>query len=222
MSQIYSTAMQVEVWLGLSFEGSDEAMDSLCQAAVDPTSVTAEELADNAFKSKAVAPEELLMHAPAIEKIAHLPYWSRLWIVQELLLSDNVCVRIGNVTAPWPDAFYPTVELPITTNLLYWLLLCTCDLGTIITGEWGRVNSLTHWRECSNVRDFVFALMGLVPEPLRFYPDYSVPLQDILLTLLRSQITAYVSQPSEFFERTPSNETDMMFAVNTIEKCARD
>ncbi|OSS51138.1 hypothetical protein B5807_04381 [Epicoccum nigrum] len=90
MSLIYSTALSVEVWLGLGFEGSDEAMDILCQNAINPASVTV---------------EEQRIHAPALEKISELPYWWRLWIVQEILLGNDVWIRLGNKRAPWPDAF---------------------------------------------------------------------------------------------------------------------
>jgi hypothetical protein len=202
MSQIYSTAIQVEVWLGLSFEGSDEAMHSLCQAAINPTSVTA---------------EELLNHNPAVEKISRLPYWSRVWIVQEIILGNDVWVRLGNKTAPWPAAF-SSIKGDTVEPLNLW----SRNLSRPLSVDWSMVHQLTIWRECANVRDRIFAMMGLVVESLWFYPDYSMPLQDTLLTMLRSQIDCFVSLVSEHSKRLSGEKCSVIAIFQNIEKCAQD
>jgi hypothetical protein len=72
------------------------------------------------------------------------------------------------------------------------------------------------------VRDRVFALMGLVSEEARFYPDYSMALQDILLTLMRSQITPIVYCPSEGFKTVTIRSGLLRFISDNIENCAQE
>jgi hypothetical protein len=181
MSQIYSTAVSVEVWLGLGFEGSDEAMDFIRRLGMHRKHRTSTRTIISRWTK-----EEEIAHTPALIRIGHLPYWSRLWIVQEVLLGRNITIRLGNKTAPWPYAFGYFHRIVKATSPTYDLWV-TGMFESSKGHHWASVLPLAKYKACTEVRDRVFAMMGLVVEPLRFYPLYSMHLQDILLMLLRKQ-----------------------------------
>jgi hypothetical protein len=200
MSQIYLTAISVEVWLGLGFEGSNEVMDFLSHLAVE-----------RRVSTKA----EKTIHRPALERIARLPYWSRLWVVQEVNLGRDISARLGDRAAPWPGAFI----LPFSEIKSAWQLreLVISGRETPPGGHhWGSVWELAGRKDCSNVRDRVFAMMGMVADSLRFYPDYSMSLQDILLMILRLQTAFLILLPTEHHDDI-SRTTSMRYC---IERCA--
>jgi hypothetical protein len=85
MSQIYSRATRVIIWLG---EGDEDCSAALHQTALAATSYEAE---------------------PLIKLIKH-PYWSRLWVVQEIMFASNIVVRCGSTQVDWED-FTRLIEL---------------------------------------------------------------------------------------------------------------
>lgn len=106
--------------------------------------------------------------------------------MQEVLLGRNITIRLGNKTAPWPYAFGYFHRIVKATSPTYDLWV-TGMFESSKGHHWASVLPLAKYKACTEVRDRVFAMMGLVVEPLRFYPLYSMRLQDILLMLLRKQ-----------------------------------
>lgn len=118
------------------------------------------------------------------QEIIELPYWTRTWVMQELVLAKEVEVRWGAYTYDWQDFLQmlhksdehsngepqsnwfsdlsTPRELIHHANLPLYKLLVLSDNST-----------------CEDRRDQVFALMGMLDEkehrPLsRFFPDYGI------------------------------------------------
>ncbi|KAF2258549.1 HET-domain-containing protein, partial [Lojkania enalia] len=77
MSKIYRRASSVIVWLGSPTNDSDLAMDFISRRAFDMTYSIPKRLRN------------------AIRSFFFRPYWSRLWVVQEIKLAQSVTVLCG-------------------------------------------------------------------------------------------------------------------------------
>jgi len=89
MSHIYSAAAAVEIWLGTA---ADEGGDD-------------DEWAVHAISSGDGQVQRTSRFLWAVSSIMRRPWFSRVWILQELVLGapGTVRVRLGRATAPWAD-----------------------------------------------------------------------------------------------------------------------
>ncbi len=191
MANIYSAA-DVEVWLGTRFTGSDELVDLIVREGPN-------------LQPKLIAGrQEVSALIPSFRHFANLPYWSRLWVIQEIVLGRSVRIRIGSkvfswalLYAPWENLQKAFYELGIPKH--------DDDLGArgkgfakrideinlrrcMGKGDWNSIVELISSAACYDIRDRVFGAMGLVSPGLRIFPDYSMQLQDILLLLAGKQM----------------------------------
>jgi ankyrin repeat protein len=163
MSMIYARANRVLVWLGPEADGSREAIEAI-HSGCDATS----------------------QRAGKVQVLFERPYWSRLWIIQEVLMSRTVTVMCGNQSfGLWrlarmyvpgsdddlegnPDDFCP-VEINDTVH-------------SLIRETSSRVFekqklSFILWSfaklQCEDPRDKVYGLLSLVQGPEAIAVDYS-------------------------------------------------
>ncbi|KAH7360955.1 heterokaryon incompatibility protein-domain-containing protein, partial [Rhexocercosporidium sp. MPI-PUGE-AT-0058] len=116
-------------------------------------------------------------------------YWSRVWIVQEVLLSRNASIQLGVRLFSWATfrcAFY---DLALTDasfhaqphfDLLSWL--CMESGGTIQWRGGARLESaiaMTKMQQCQDVRDTIYALLSLVRNGQRIRADYSISVKTL-------------------------------------------
>jgi hypothetical protein len=195
MAEVYSVAA-VEVWLGPGFEGSDELMDVIIHESVHSAQIPGAEL----IMSK----QEILELVPSVHRFVSLPYWTRLWVIQEVILSRVVDIRIGSKTLSWNEFFMVLRRLRNACHSLgiteiakdlehvssdggnrIWKIECNRD---IVDHRWDSIGKLVWGAECSDLRDRVFGAMGMVRPPLRIFPDYSMQPQDVLFMLLTKHV----------------------------------
>lgn len=92
MGQIYSSANSVFVWLGLHADGSEQYFRSL-------SSRSKPRLDSEAQRDTPSGDDSRLN-----EQATHLysrPYWSRTWIVQEIVLASDLTIFCGNRSCHW-------------------------------------------------------------------------------------------------------------------------
>lgn len=188
MRDIYSQASRVLIWLGTSDHDIEVAMTHLCRSR-----------AERERTEKPMA---------GLIKIFSNPWWTRMWVVQEVVVAgSDPLVCCGRESAPW-DAVSGTLinlcweemgndravwHLKDPRSLTFFCLLSR-DRGA------GRSNSLesllraTINREASIAHDHVYALLGLVPDAeSKDLPeiDYSLPArtayQDAMLAVCNSR-----------------------------------
>ena len=217
MADIYSAASVVEAWLGPEFEGSDKLVDL----------IVCESYLSRQFPPPklSVSEQKMREYVPSLRHFLRLPYWPRLWITQEIVLGRVVHIRIGSRTLLW-DTFYQG-----------WLRLeraweCLDKIGKDkeLEHEDGRLScriheidmnrgaSLKSWLsigkslvrglECSNVRDRVFGMMGMLEPSLRVFPDYSMHPQEILLEILNKEFADVSARVS-----ADPNEDEPMWSI---------
>ena len=144
---------------------------------------------------------EMRSFIPFLRQFILLPYWSRLWITQEIVLGRFVQLRIGSKTLSW-DTFYsgwyrlwtawnrlPNKEKhDLETKKLSSRIHAIDSNRGYAVKDWDSFSSLLEGTECEDPRDRVFGVMGMLHPSLRIFPDYSMCLQDILLELLTRQV----------------------------------
>lgn len=97
MHRIYAQAETTYVWLGDAADGSDKAIDFIAGCAnlnvMDPM-----------FQIHHIAPP-----SSALQALFARSWWSRVWVIQEVLLSKNIVVKCGHKEAPF-DSFVRLAE----------------------------------------------------------------------------------------------------------------
>ncbi|KAH7080632.1 heterokaryon incompatibility [Paraphoma chrysanthemicola] len=98
MAELYNSATNVEVWLGPGFEGSDRVMDLIARGGQIDYS-------QQAVPGFRVSRQDQRDLGSAIQDFVDLPYWSRLWIIQEMVLSRSMSICIKDKRLTW-TTFY--------------------------------------------------------------------------------------------------------------------
>lgn len=102
MRQIYEAALQTHIFLGEATDGSDILLGSIESAAASVSKATTRSAVVRALvKASGVRKLELQKEA---FNILWRPYWTRIWIFQEIVVSANPWVQCGSITVPW-DTF---------------------------------------------------------------------------------------------------------------------
>lgn len=277
MSDIYSTAKEVSVWLGPSFEGSAHLIDCVKTFSyLDDTALfyAFRRYVQNSDERRALAKEEndyvpdtelkchdehriwtncrrldtaikLLLSKDtsrvgevirlkeveifwnkcgrASRKLLDLPYFKRVWIIQELILSWKLIVRLGSKSMNWNQLTkfwghlkqYSRVKgcsHDSLGSMNGWQLgrlgsLTTKSSSIGLSSEAGSYSELTHelvwdWytvlgiivsSQCTNTKDKAYGVLGLLPERLRVFPDYNLELGEIVFALMRLQVAERIA-----------------------------
>jgi hypothetical protein len=219
MGDIYRQAKRVIVWLGMELDDSDAAMEqigvwgqrvinygitdfltfrqqhaSLCQE-------------QNALKFIAA----ILGPSPseawgAATKLLTRPYWSRVWVFQELVLAKEAILACGQKQLPWRlisaftvltyvyTSFWVQAGDPgdsilhVKSHLLFPFLLfrdygIETDVSGVLSPLLGKsaveLMEVTSHMKSTDDRDKVFAILGLLPrEKQLILPDYTLSARD--------------------------------------------
>jgi hypothetical protein len=160
MSHIYSNAREVICWLGdpdttiLNVPRDLEALQKY--------------LINRRYREK----EEKERALSGLLYIMQFKYWSRIWIVQEVILARNATLRCGGFVFSWSDILRLRTSLEISGGV---------DKSQL---DWGESEPIAAWcmekavgrrrnimdalydfrnHDCSDRRDRIYALLGLFP-----------------------------------------------------------
>ncbi|KAJ8112693.1 hypothetical protein OPT61_g5001 [Boeremia exigua] len=153
MYKIYSRAARVLIWLGEGNQGTNKAMDII---------------------SKKWLPRD----DHIVEKLFQMPWWRRIWTLQEgLAATSDAVMMCGNKEVPWWLVHSAIIRLIIVHKNNIPGLAAFSDINT--HRRYGRTTfedlvyaAIT--REGTDTRDHVYALLGLVQvnKGFSFGPDY--------------------------------------------------
>jgi hypothetical protein len=198
MSEIYTVAQRVIIWLGVGTEETNRVMDDIAAGLDlwdDEVGITIRSRVDD----------------PRLKLIASLPYWSRLWIIQEITLARIIEVVWGSRQIPWTNlvsfarhswgeksgyfglppwwlGFFDGIYFRIEPGL--YALMYIKELH-----EWPdrESNDGRHWRglvrmsgetQCEDPRDRVYGMLGLSEPFLAIPADYSLTTEQIFWLIL--------------------------------------
>ena len=215
MPDIYASATQVIVWLGPGFEGSDALMECLGSATISSADGETASIPDtpgavfwscpNKADSKPIL-HMYMSHIPALRAFIDLSYWYRVWICQEIALSERRLLCLGNMTISWHRcrrhlavlhacfSYDPIPELrgrqlsdqlALLNDLFH---MTHHEVNEHIHREWWQIIPMTKDRKCARTEDKVYGVLGMVEEHLRIGPLACSSLQDLYWQVLRKQM----------------------------------
>ncbi|KAF2026159.1 hypothetical protein EK21DRAFT_33687, partial [Setomelanomma holmii] len=170
MREVYSEASEVLIWLGPSFQGSDE----LLRYIREHESRCFERMASG---QGCVAPPYHELRN-AMQTLVRLPYWERYWIIQEFVVARHARFVCGSETIR-RDQLLGVLYEYVNTSSGHFL---QTPLHISPRDHWkvGRIEKIAAWQESSvhlaealerthtseatDPRDKVFSLLGLVTE----------------------------------------------------------
>ncbi|KAF8189754.1 heterokaryon incompatibility protein-domain-containing protein [Pholiota molesta] len=155
MRQIYSQAKQTIVWLGPEADGSNKAMDFIDTSdSID--------VMDPKFKVRSISPPW-----PDLQALFARSWWSRMWVIQEALLSKQVIVKCGHREV----GFEKFAGLAIKENALRRRLRTDPAFGGtyVLTSRWTLIPPTTPfypilgiWRAMQSHRTLTFPLWKIL------------------------------------------------------------
>ncbi|KAI1070374.1 hypothetical protein LB507_010357 [Fusarium sp. FIESC RH6] len=229
MKDIYRYAKSVVVWLGPDTSWSMTAMDTLRWAAdqIDTASLdfslgrdrftyksTADEVVTKTFDALPLTTTQWL----ALEQLVGLQWHRRLWTFQEIVLADQkACVvKLGKDEMPWitfrdavnftvfsralpQNCFIDETTVGPNAELLSGRAII-CSMNMIGKYSWFFWISISRSYECTDPRDRVYALQGLVaPNFARsITPDYTKSSKEVFMSVCLQDLEQKMSL--EFLE----------------------
>lgn len=181
MDEVYSNAVEVSAWLG------PQRLPNWMQWREDGAEIPQ----SNSW----FLPENIL-------EIAERPYWSRTWIVQELLLAHRVCVHVGDRSFDFTQLSWEVEERRKADSEDLKQLLAFVDAREMTNRYSPRYLNeiLLQFKDCQclDPRDKVFALLSLLNEDDkrnlgRCFPDYSL-IHDAVVVITLSYLQDHYDQ----------------------------
>ena len=172
MAKIYAKADEVIIWLGIKADNSDKAMEAI----------------NSGFNSTR-------QHGSQVQTLFRRPYWDRLWILQELLMGQNILVLCGNKRFSWKRLealFIPQGNgaecywtYPVQINQT---VLTLIEEKASFAGANQRLSYILETfagLQCEDVRDKVYGLLSLVRSSGVIPVDYSKLPADVFFNAIR-------------------------------------
>jgi hypothetical protein len=192
MAHLYTQAVSTTIWLGLSFDGSNEFMDLVAHASVDWKNLI--DGIRNSSKQLCEQAEGIwYTYNETCQRFLNLPYWSRVWIIQEVALSSARTMHLGSKVVSWPlvqaclfifkcasSASSPSLIPGVPTWIFHNCTLIAqlgergmSGLRPVLGHIWQSVVTRVRFKQCSDPRDKAYGVLGLLPKQRRLCPDYS-------------------------------------------------
>jgi hypothetical protein len=236
MRDIYSLADTVQVWLGKADENSYTAMDlvgQLAEVVQDPEDM----LANGLQNSHRDTWEELFEASKpstirALNQLFQRSWWTRVWVVQELSLANQVRARVrcGHRTLKWLDFLivaYAIEECWFIADAIVkqeyleeklsgfqnGIRMAQCRYVKATDPKYHLLELLHQHRDCeaTDKRDKVYGLLGLSGdgEHNRVNVDYGLSPQQIYADVFKKQVSATGSLDIICGCRFPRNFDDL-------------
>lgn len=171
MGQIYSQARKVIFWLGM---GSDDDTAKIFAyfryMALDPEGFITSDI----FKDKETALESL-------NEFFQRPWFFRRWILQEATRARHGALHSGSHAIPW-SPFLSACQSDLHIRLLSHPQEYGLNTVRSLSQKTHNLGSLLwhfHRSACSDERDRIAVLYGLLPRERQSELDYTMPYQDI-------------------------------------------
>lgn len=212
MARIYKQAKQVVVWLGVTSDQND----------LVPASTKKENWIINIGSSRYSSKRSRQLPGSWLQHF-NRPWFLRVWIIQEVVFAQKVTVIHGRQKIPFRDfaKISDDVEARISLaqgrhNLADNSNLIDAIMSVYAIDDWHEqyrhpeyegfdaysLLQSTGGSRATDVRDKIYALLGLFPEPFREYikPDYGLSIDQILLDVAKAFLM--VDQDLSLLERS--------------------
>jgi hypothetical protein len=97
MGRIYSRASNIVAWIGLEEDNTKLVQEFLHEISFDKNRHLSQRQITKYEKDMRYG-DQLALKVAALLAVCHRPYWTRLWIIQELKLSHRGIVQCGSIS----------------------------------------------------------------------------------------------------------------------------
>jgi len=188
MAQIYRSASEVIVWLGPGTAYSEALLQVVANVKVNLTS----------WSNQAT-------HATV--QFLGCEYWTRTWVIQEFILASSIILYWGTTKFGLDD-----LEMIVRIGgqhirhrhcQVHSLLQKMNQITELMSqkskrrhdgymiGSWKDALMLSSYTICQDVRDHIYALLGLVDPNIAIIPNYAASLQEIFVDVLAGVAVQY-------------------------------
>ncbi|KAL6707476.1 hypothetical protein ACN47E_004046 [Coniothyrium glycines] len=183
MASIYAQATEVLIWLGTEADGSDVAM-----AAINAGS------------------EGVERRSVQVQALFQRPYWRRLWILQEVLMSKSASVLCGNKRCGWsslgelfiaPRSATWVWEPPIQIDPIALAVIEEKNLTSYAEQRLSYILEVFSGLECEDVRDKIYGLLSLVRKSSAITVDYSKSAADVFFDTVQGIVAEDIGMDFE-------------------------
>lgn len=211
MGDIYRTATCVHLWLGNEADGSGELFEHFhaegrcirefsqqhCKVVESPPMLDP-------------IPQDFPEHKVSLARLLHRSYWTRAWIVQELVLARDITVHCGSKTiswsylralalGPWSEYFEGSVIEKIFEHRMV--------TAAPLKRQWPLLNLLALYpdQQCQEPRDRIYSLLSLdgtiKSGKSLIEVDYEIDLCSLLLRTFNASQAGFDTRDAGNFER---------------------
>ncbi|KAL2672749.1 hypothetical protein Neosp_013463 [[Neocosmospora] mangrovei] len=213
MADIYSRASKTVIWLSDAapeLEGAFSSLQLMHSRSLEESFDSGTQTSSRSEKTcqvptQASAPPRLFgeINGPAVASLLSLPWFTRKWVIQEAVRSQNPVFVIGEETLPWEVLLYGARRLILETFIIQleqpqkseqiathaMNLMLMAKLRAQEPQNLMAMLSETANFSCSEDKDFLFSVLGLMPASLRasplLQPDYNISFSKMLQRLVR-------------------------------------
>ncbi|KAH6714822.1 heterokaryon incompatibility protein-domain-containing protein [Leptodontidium sp. MPI-SDFR-AT-0119] len=187
MKLIYATAADVCIWLGRESEDSDLAMEFIAKKGTHGLRA----------RGPGFHPLWKKKEGLALAALCDRPYWTRMWIIQEIIHAKKITVWCGAKEFNWASfkSLYLSLKVLednswdahhyLVTNVLQssacvmvWQRAHWRHPDTPIPSLQTLIEVFHEWK-CADVRDKVYALVGMANNETSIMPDYERSLKQL-------------------------------------------
>jgi len=169
MNKIYKLALRVLVWLG--------SHPDMVEAA-------------RVVRDHGLDEEDSLQVRSALSMLLQHPYFSRVWVVQEVALAASIDVFCGPIVVEWRKIQKILGRIPVMLTSS----LCCSEFSIpaleLVRHSQGESHTLVSCidrysrNQCQDARDKVYGLLGLTSERWRVHVDYNKTVLQVFLDAL--------------------------------------
>lgn len=208
MVRLYTTAQCTIVWVGLLELKEDVSREkdqsSFRNPAIFPKLMERKATISDDESEMGLGGQITIYTYEFWVSLASSRYWKRLWTVQEMILPPELFMFVGDQLWHFEDLLrivHFMVRMSVGVSLSGHVVACLQDIrsnldliqtyrGNLCTlrPSWALALALNTSRYCAVQLDRVYAVMGMLHEDHRVYPDYTVSPNQVLRSIIERQL----------------------------------
>ncbi|KAF7935350.1 uncharacterized protein EAE97_008257 [Botrytis byssoidea] len=206
MGQIYSGALRVIDWLGNAAENSDTALRMLKEIATHATLRRTDGTNSDEHSNQLIKLFNGFDHGEwkALVALCQRPYWSRIWVLQEIHLAKSYKVHCGKESigdSDFHDSItifhYDKMKTENTTEYFHIIIKSAVSAHRLAKNLPSHFHTLRRWISATssggfvstNPHDMIYASLGVSSDwqdgRVLLMPNYNKPLPDLFFDVVR-------------------------------------
>ena len=228
MKDIYANAGNVIVWLGDSNEQSDKAMDLVSRLALSLPIIREEgsshQITESCFGTRGI-PKEVDPSWKYLGELLDRPWFTRVWILQEVALARSATIICGKKQLPWADFLQLSAESSLWPYLKVHISISSLRVG--LGMAWGTLDFVEHERRdqplsglqnllmqtrfhsATDSRDKIYGILGLIKDKSAPIPNYTLPIEQLLPEVTRLCINSSGNLDILYSSSSPCKRADL-------------